>query len=90
MKRKEFYQNVAHPTTITEVWNFLWFTRYYHWFIPKFVQIVWPLHELMSSKNAGKKRAAITWNGGCQQAFNQMKCLCTTAPILAYATFTKP
>ena len=47
------------PTTITEVWSFLGFTGYYHWFIPKFAQIAWPLNKLMSGKNAGKLRAAI-------------------------------
>ena len=36
------------------------------------------------------KRAAITWNDRCQWPFDELKCLCTTAPILAYANFTKP
>ena len=35
-------------------------------------------------------RAAITWNDRCQWSFNELKCLCTTALILAYADFTKP
>ena len=38
----------------------------------------------------GKKKAAITWDSKCQQAFDDLKTLCTTAPILAYANFTKP
>ena len=59
-------------------------------FIPKFVQIAQPLHKLTSSKNAGKKRAAITWDNTCQQSFNELKHLCTTAPNLAYADFTRP
>ena len=37
-----------------------------------------------------RKKAAIQWNNKCQQAFNDLKRLCTTAPILAYADFTKP
>ena len=76
------------PTPVTEVWSFLGFTGYYCWFIPKLVQIAWPLHELMSGKNAGKKRAAITLNDRCQWSFNELKHLCTT--VLAYANFTKP
>ena len=55
-----------------------------------FVHIAQPLHELISGKNAGKKRAAITWNDRCQWSFDELKYLCTTAPILAYAQFTKP
>ena len=33
---------------------------------------------------------AITLNDRCQQYFNDLKCLCTTAPILAYANLTRP
>ena len=78
------------PINITEVQRFLGFTGYYHQFIPKFMQIAWPLHELTLGENAGKKKAAIQWDSKCQQAFNDLKRLCTTAPILAYADFTKP
>ena len=41
-------------------------------------------------QNAGKKRVAINWNDRCQQLFDDMKCLCTMAPIFVYANFTKP
>ena len=37
----------------------------------------------------GKKKAAIQWNSKCQQAFDELKRLCTTALILAYTYFTK-
>ena len=36
-----------------------------------------------------KKKVAIKWDSRCQQAFDDLKKLCTTAPILAYADFTK-
>ena len=49
-----------------------------------------PLHELTSAENAGKKKAAIKLDSRCQWAFNDLKRLCTTTPILAYADFTKP
>ena len=74
---------------ITEVWSFLGFTGYYCQFIPKFVQVAQPLHKLTSGENAGKKKAAIKWNSRHQQAFNDLKRLCTMAPILMYADFTK-
>ena len=48
------------------------------------------MHELTSDENAGKKKAAIKWDSRCQQAFDDLKTLCTMAPILAYADFTKP
>ena len=36
------------------------------------------------------KKAAIKWDSRCQQAFDDLKKLCTMAPILAYADFSKP
>ena len=63
---------------------------YYHQFIPKFAQVAQPLYELTLGENAGKKKAAIQWDSQCQQAFNDLKSLCTTVPILAYADFTQP
>ena len=54
------------------------------------MQVAHPLHELTSGENAGKKKAAIKWDSKCQQAFDDLKTLCTTAPILAYANFTNP
>ena len=48
-----------------------------------------PLHKLMSGENVGKKKAAIKWDSRCQQAFDDLKALCTTAPILVCADFSK-
>ena len=75
---------------VMEIQSFLGFMGYYHQFIPKFVQVAWPLHKLTSGENADKKMAAIQWDSRCQQAFNDLKRLCTMAPILAYVDFTKP
>ena len=72
-----------------EVQNLWGFTGYYHRFIPKFTQVAWPLHKLTSGENAGKKKAAMKWDSRCQQAFDDLKKLCITAPILAYAHFSK-
>ena len=54
------------------------------------MQVACPLHELTSGENAGKKKAAIKWHSRCQQAFDDLKTLCTMTPVLAYADFTKP
>ena len=86
----EAIKNWPIPTNITEVQSFLGFTGYYHRFIPKFVQVAHPLHELTLGENVAKKKAAIKWDSRCQQAFDDLKTLCTTAPILAYANSTKP
>ena len=54
------------------------------------MQVAQPLHELTSGENAGRKKAAIQWDNRCQQAFDDLKRLCTTAPILAYVDFSQP
>ena len=54
------------------------------------MQVACPLHELTLGENVGKKKAAIKWDSKCQQAFDDLKTLCTMAPILAYADFAKP
>ena len=86
----EAIKNWPTPTNVTEVRSFLGFMGYYCRFIPKFVQEAHPLHKFTSGENVGKKKAAIKWDSKCQQAFDDLKTLCTTAPILAYADFTKP
>ena len=48
------------------------------------------LHELTLGENTGRKKVAIQWNSKCQQAFDDLKRLCTTVPILAYADFIQP
>ena len=81
----EAIKNWPTPTNIMEVRSFLGFMGSYCRFIPKFVQVAHPLHELTSSENVGKKKAGIEWDNRCD-----LKTLCTMAPILVYANFTKP
>ena len=71
MKAKiEAIKNWPTPTTVTEVQSFLGFMGYYCRFIPKFVQVAHPLHELTLGENVGKKKAGIKWDSKCQQAFD--------------------
>ena len=78
------------PTNVTEVRSFLGFTNYYWRFIKKYVQVAKPLYKLISGENASKKWSSIRWDLECQEAFDKLKELCTTTPILAYADFGKP
>ena len=45
---------------------------------------------MISGENASRKHNLIKWDLECQTAFDQLKELCTTTPILAYADFTEP
>ena len=49
-----------------------------------------PLYKLISGENASKKQKLVKWDSECQEAFDKLKELCTTTPILAYADFGKP
>ena len=78
-------------TNVTEkVHSFLGFTNYYHRIIKKYVQVAKPLYKLISGKNAARKQKLIKGDLKCQKAFDQLKELCTTTPILAYTNFGKP
>ena len=49
-----------------------------------------PLYKLISGENVAKKQNVIKWDSECQEAFNKLKELCTTTPILVFADFGKP
>ena len=57
------------PRTVTEVWSFLGFTSYYWMFVPKYAHMAKPINQLVSGKNASKKRSLVEWTAECQQAF---------------------
>ena len=78
------------PTNVTEVRSFLGFTNYYQRFIKRYAQVVKPLYKLILGENASKKRYSIKWDIECQNAFDNIKELCTTTTIVAYADFAKP
>ena len=74
------------PPNITEIQSFLGFMGHYCQFIPKFVQVAQPLHELTSGENADKKKAASQWHDRSQQASDDLKKLCITALFLFMQT----
>ena len=45
---------------------------------------------MVSGENANRKKAPIEWTEECQIAFDRLKELCTSTPILAYANCKKP
>lgn len=65
------------PSTVRGVRGFVGFANYYREFIPKFADIAQPLTALT------KKNISFRWGEAEQAAFEQLKELLTTAPILA-------
>ena len=69
------------PSDVTAVRQFIGLASYYQRFVPGFASIAAPLRMLT------KKNAIFEWRPECQEAFDRLKNLLVTAPVLAYPTF---
>ena len=69
------------PTDVNKVRQFLGLASYYRRFIPGFAKTANPLHALT------KKNVQFQWTTKCQDAFDKLKQLLTTAPVLSYPQF---
>ena len=84
------------PTLPEDVRRFLRFVGYYRRFIKNFSQISKPLTDLMpiptGKKSKGKKKERREWHWGEDQmnAFDTLKPLLISSPILGYADSTLP
>jgi hypothetical protein len=72
------------PTTMHQVRSFLGLAGYYRRFIPDFSKIVKPITGLL------KNDTKFDWSSKCNKAFEQLKVLLTTAPVLAQPDIEKP
>ena len=55
-----------------------------------YVKVTHPLYDHISGDNTTQKKKKIPWTEECQEAFDALKALCTSSPILVFADFTKP
>jgi hypothetical protein len=69
---------------VHQVRSFLGLAGYYHRFIPDFSKIVKPITGLL------KNDVKFDWSSNCNEAFEQLKVLLTTAPVLAQPDIEKP
>ena len=72
------------PTSVREVRQFLGLASYYRRFVKGFATVAKPLHQL--TENAKDFR----WTPDCQTAFETLRRLLVTAPVLAFPDFHKP
>jgi len=64
------------PATVKGIQAFLGFCNFYHWFIKGYSWIVKPLHQLT------RKDALYDFNAKYKEAFQKLKQVLTSAPIL--------
>jgi hypothetical protein len=72
------------PTIVHQVRSFLGLAGYYRRFIPDFSKLVKPITSLL------KNDTKFNWSSRCNEAFEQLKLLLTTAPVLAQPDIEKP
>ena len=71
------------PMAVKPLRSFLGLAGYYRRFVPRFSKIASPLNALT------RKGVPYVWTPGCQRAFEKLKELLTSAPLLRYPEFTK-
>ena len=64
------------PTSITEIRSFLGLSHYYRKFIKNVLRIACPMTTLQNKENK------LLWMTKCEEIFQKLKQLLTTAPIL--------
>ena len=69
------------PTDMTKVHQFLGLASYYCRFVPGFSSMIAPLYAVT------KKNVSFQWTAQCTSAFDHLKELLVTAPVLTYPRF---
>ena len=82
------------PKTVYDVRSFLGFVGYYRRFIKNFSKITKPIREVITGLENQSKRAAkktyIEWTDLANTAFDNLKTMCVSTPILAYPDYQLP
>ncbi|XP_065068432.1 uncharacterized protein K02A2.6-like [Rhopilema esculentum] len=82
-KKIAAFVNAATLTTSTEVRSLLGMSNYCSQFIPDYATVTEPL------RNLTKKNAQFNWTERCEEAFNTLKDLLTSRPVVSYFDIEK-
>ena len=77
------------PQTYTEGCAFLGFVGHYQWFIKGFVHIAQLLNEHLMGEGATRKSEWVLLLEDALKAFDALKQVCITAPVLPFTDYTK-
>ena len=72
------------PESVSEIRSFFGLAGYYRRFVPEFSKIARPMTELL------KKGVRFSWDDKCEQAFQTLRKLLTSAPVLTQPDITRP
>ena len=82
------------PKTVYDIRSFLGFVGYYRRFIKNFSRITKPIREVITGLENQSKRTAkktyIDWTDAADTAFEHLKAMCVSTPILAYPDYQLP
>ena len=82
------------PKTVYDVRSFLGFVGYYRRFIKDFSKIAKPIREVITGLENQSKRSAkktfVEWTEAADSAFEHLKKLCISTPILVYPDYKLP
>ena len=78
------------PKTVCDVRSFLGFVGYYRRFIKDFSKISKPIGEVITGLENQSKKTLLEWTEAADSAFETLKELCTSTPILAYLDYQLP
>lgn len=84
------------PRHVSELRSFLRFASYYRQFVEGFAKLAGPLHKLVAelagtrSKRGSGRDLCAAWTSQCEQSFEALKAKLVSAPVLAYADFSRP
>ena len=77
------------PQTYMEIRAFLALVGHYRRFIKGFAYIAQPLNKLLSGEGASRKSEWVLLPEDAVRAFDALKWVCMSAPVLAFADYTK-
>lgn len=84
------------PRHVSELRSFLGFASYYRRFVEGFAKLAGPLHKLVAelagtrSKRGSGQDLGSAWTPQCEHSFEALKAKLVSAPVLAYADFSRP